>query len=162
MELELKCFDYSGLSAFFDASSFDTGYVWHFVLLFVCLKLNFELLGQFEQLLALGPGLTNVFDPAKAGLLPGEILVCPGTDPSWTPLFLSAVGLVMEVGGLMTHGAVVAREYGIPAIVGVDKATPRLHTGQRIRIDGSSGQIVLLDEDKHPTNQAGEPVNSPG
>jgi len=87
-----------------------------------------------------------VFDPRQAGLEPGEILVCPGTDPSWTPLFLSAAGLIMEVGGLMTHGAVVAREYGIPAIVGVDQATRRLHTGQLIRMDGSSGQIMLLNE----------------
>jgi pyruvate,water dikinase len=88
-----------------------------------------------------------VFNPTGAGLLPGEILVCPGTDPSWTPLFLSAAGLVMEVGGMMTHGAVVAREYGIPAIVGVDQATNRLQTGQLIRIDGSSGQIQILDEE---------------
>jgi rifampicin phosphotransferase len=87
-----------------------------------------------------------VLDPRQANLQPGEILVCPGTDPSWTPLFLSAGGLVMEVGGMMTHGAVVAREYGIPAIVGVDQATSRLRSGQRIRIDGSSGQIDLLDE----------------
>ncbi len=86
-----------------------------------------------------------VLDPRQAGLKPGEILVCPGTDPSWTPLFLSAAGLVMEVGGMMTHGAVVAREYGIPAIVGVDRATTRLHTGQRIRIDGSRGEIYILD-----------------
>jgi rifampicin phosphotransferase len=87
-----------------------------------------------------------VLDPRQSGLVPGEILVCPGTDPSWTPLFLSAAGLVMEVGGMMTHGAVVAREYGIPAIVGVDQATHRLQTGQRIRIDGSTGRIDLLEE----------------
>ena len=86
-----------------------------------------------------------VFDPRQSGLQPGEILVCPGTDPSWTPLFLSAAGLVMEVGGMMTHGAVVAREYGIPAIVGVDQATRRLQTGQRIRMDGSTGRVDLLD-----------------
>lgn len=85
-----------------------------------------------------------VFDPRQAHLLPGEILVCPGTDPSWTPLFLTAAGLVMEVGGMMTHGAVVAREYGIPAVVGVDRATQRLQTGQRVRVDGSTGQIILL------------------
>jgi rifampicin phosphotransferase len=85
-----------------------------------------------------------VYNPREANLRPGEILVCPGTDPSWTPLFLSAGGLVMEVGGMMTHGAVVAREYGIPAIVGVDQATRRLSTGQRIRIDGSSGVIQIL------------------
>ncbi|NTU75508.1 MAG: phosphoenolpyruvate synthase, partial [Anaerolineaceae bacterium] len=75
-----------------------------------------------------------VLDPRKANLEPGEILVCPGTDPSWTPLFLAAGGLVMEVGGMMTHGAVVAREYGIPAAVGVDQATTRLKTGQHIRL----------------------------
>jgi pyruvate,water dikinase len=85
-----------------------------------------------------------MLDPRNALLLPGEILVCPGTDPSWTPLFLSAGGLVMEVGGLMTHGAVVAREYGLPAVVGVHQATTRLQTGQRVRVDGSSGRITLL------------------
>lgn len=88
-----------------------------------------------------------VLNPTGAGLLPGEIMVCPGTDPSWTPLFLTAAGLVMEVGGMMTHGAVVAREYGIPAIVGVEQATTRLQTGQLVRIDGSSGQIQILDEE---------------
>lgn len=86
-----------------------------------------------------------VFDPRTANLQPGEIIVCQGTDPSWTLLFLSAAGLVTEVGGMMTHGAVVAREYGIPAIVGVDQATLRVQTGQRIRMDGSTGQIELLE-----------------
>lgn len=86
-----------------------------------------------------------VFDPHNAQLAPGEILVCPGTDPAWTPLFLAAGGLVMEVGGLMTHGSVVAREYGIPAVVGVHEATQRLKTGQRIRVDGSSGEIVVVN-----------------
>jgi pyruvate,water dikinase len=89
-----------------------------------------------------------VLDPREARLQPGEILVCPGTDPSWTPLFLSAGGLVMETGGMMTHGAVVAREYGIPAIVGVNRATQKLHTGQLIRIDGSSGEIMLMDSER--------------
>jgi pyruvate,water dikinase len=83
-------------------------------------------------------------DPRGAQLQPGEILVCPGTDPSWTPLFLAAGGLVMEVGGMMTHGAVVAREYGIPAVVGVHEATTRLKDGQKIRLDGSAGLITLL------------------
>ncbi len=85
-----------------------------------------------------------ILDPRQAQLQPGEIMVCPGTDPSWTPLFLAAGGLVMEVGGMMTHGAVVAREYGIPAVVGVHEATTRLKTGQKIRLDGSSGKINLL------------------
>ncbi|MFZ1401916.1 MAG: PEP-utilizing enzyme, partial [Anaerolineae bacterium] len=85
-----------------------------------------------------------VLDPRGAQLAPGEILVCPGTDPAWTPLFLAAGGLVMEVGGLMTHGSVVAREYGIPAVVGVHEATTRLKTGQRIRVDGSVGRVTVL------------------
>jgi phosphohistidine swiveling domain-containing protein len=87
-----------------------------------------------------------VLDPFHAELHPGEILVCPGTDPAWTPLFLAAGGLVMEVGGLMTHGSVVAREYGIPAVVGVSQATQRLKTGMYIRVDGTSGRIKILDE----------------
>jgi pyruvate,water dikinase len=88
-----------------------------------------------------------IMDPHKDHLAHGEILVCPATDPAWTPLFLSAGGLVMEVGGMMTHGSVVAREYGIPAVVGVQEATTRLKNGQRIRVDGSSGLITLLDEE---------------
>ena len=87
-----------------------------------------------------------VIDPHSAQLTPGEILVCPGTDPAWTPLFLAAAGLVMEVGGLMTHGSVVAREYGIPAVVGVHEATRRLKTGQRVQVDGNAGHVVLLDQ----------------
>jgi len=99
------------------------------------------------------PGLAEgtvriVLSPHGAHLDPGEILVCPGTDPSWTPLFLAAGGLVMEVGGMMTHGAVVAREYGIPAIVGVHQAVTRLKTGQRIRMDGGSGVIEVIDSEK--------------
>jgi phosphohistidine swiveling domain-containing protein len=85
-----------------------------------------------------------VIDPRGAQLAPGEILVCPGTDPAWTPLFMVAGGLVMEVGGMMTHGSVVAREYGIPAVVGVHQATLRLKDGQRIRLDGTTGSIVIL------------------
>jgi len=87
-----------------------------------------------------------VLDPSSAQLEPGEILVCPGTDPAWTPLFLAAGGLVTEVGGMITHGSVVAREYGIPAVVGVHEATTRLVTGQRIRLDGAAGTVEILDE----------------
>jgi pyruvate,water dikinase len=87
-----------------------------------------------------------VLDPRGVRLVPGEILVCPGTDPAWTPLFMAAAGLVMEVGGMMTHGSVVAREYGIPAVVGVHQATLLLKDGQRIRMDGTSGRIELLNE----------------
>ncbi len=85
-----------------------------------------------------------VFNPHESQLEPGEILVCPGTDPAWTPLFLAAGGLITEVGGLMTHGSVVAREYGIPAVVGVNHATTQIKTGQKIRVDGSQGTITLL------------------
>ena len=86
-----------------------------------------------------------VLDPRGTQLAPGEILVCPGTDPAWTPLFMAAGGLITEVGGMMTHGSVVAREYGIPAVVGVHQATLRLKDGQRIRVDGSQGNIVVLE-----------------
>jgi pyruvate,water dikinase len=85
-----------------------------------------------------------VRDPVGAHLEPGEILVCPSTDPGWTPLFLTAGGLVMEMGGAMSHGAVVAREYGIPAVVGVPDATHRVATGQEIKVDGAAGTVTLL------------------
>ncbi|MGV9306810.1 PEP/pyruvate-binding domain-containing protein [Nonomuraea sp. NPDC003727] len=84
-----------------------------------------------------------VLDPVGAHLEPGEILVAPSTDPGWTPLFLTAGGLVMEMGGSMSHGAVVAREYGIPAVVGVAEATHRIVTGQTITVDGSAGVISI-------------------
>jgi phosphohistidine swiveling domain-containing protein len=86
-----------------------------------------------------------VLDPAREVLHAGEILVAPHTDPGWTPLFVHAAGLVTEVGGLMTHGSVVAREYGIPAVVSVTGATQRIRTGQRIRVDGTRGFVELLD-----------------
>ncbi|OEF98857.1 phosphoenolpyruvate synthase [Vulcanibacillus modesticaldus] len=84
--------------------------------------------------------------PDQGQLNKGEILVAPFTDPGWTPLFLSAAGLVMEVGGLMTHGAVVAREYGIPAVVGVENATKIIKDGQYIRVNGNKGYVEILDE----------------
>jgi pyruvate,water dikinase len=94
-------------------------------------------------------GLARVIlDPTGAHLEPGEILVAPSTDPGWTPLFLTAGGLVMEMGGSISHGAVVAREYGIPAVVGVLGATERIHTGQRITVDGSNGIISLENEEQ--------------
>jgi rifampicin phosphotransferase len=82
-----------------------------------------------------------IHSPRGAYLEPGEILVAPSTDPGWTPLFLTAGGLVMEMGGMMSHGAVVAREYGIPAVVGVPDATTRISTGDLITVDGSTGAI---------------------
>ena len=83
-----------------------------------------------------------ILDPVGAALKPGEILVAPSTDPGWTPLFLTAGGLVMEMGGAMSHGAIVAREYGIPAVVGVPSATERIETGQALTVDGSAGTVV--------------------
>jgi pyruvate,water dikinase len=82
---------------------------------------------------------------ARADLAAGDILVTRYTDPSWTPLFLTAAGLVTEVGGLMTHGSVVAREYGLPGVVGVEQATRLIRDGQRIRVNGTAGYIELLD-----------------
>ena len=85
-----------------------------------------------------------ILDMAKADLEPGDILVTAFTDPSWTPLFVAIKGLVTEVGGLMTHGAVIAREYGLPAVVGVLDATRLIQDGQRIRLDGTNGYVQIL------------------
>jgi pyruvate,water dikinase len=91
-------------------------------------------------------GLAHVVrDPQTEVVQPGEILVAPFTDPGWTPLFINAAGLVTEVGGLMTHGSVIAREYGIPAVVGVLGATKHIRTGQRIRVHGDAGYVEILD-----------------
>ncbi|GIG65022.1 PEP/pyruvate-binding domain-containing protein [Phytomonospora endophytica] len=84
-----------------------------------------------------------VLDPVGAHLEPGEILVAPSTDPGWTPLFLTAGALVMEMGGANSHGAVVAREYGIPAVVGVRDAVAAITTGQRVTVDGTSGTVAV-------------------
>jgi pyruvate,water dikinase len=84
-----------------------------------------------------------MLSPVDARLEPGEVLVAPATDPGWTPLFLTASALVMEMGGMMSHGAVVAREYGIPAVVGVPDATTRITTGEQVVVDGSAGTVAL-------------------
>ncbi|MGH8899053.1 MAG: rifamycin-inactivating phosphotransferase [Egibacteraceae bacterium] len=85
-----------------------------------------------------------ILDMAEADLEAGDILVTAYTDPSWTPLFVAIKGLVTEVGGLMTHGAVIAREYGLPAVVGVEHATRMIRDGQRIRVHGTDGYIEIL------------------
>jgi phosphohistidine swiveling domain-containing protein len=102
---------------------------------------------------AASAGLVNakarvVLNPTGAYLAPGEILVAPSTDPGWTPLFLTAGGLMMEMGGANSHCAVVAREYGIPAVVGVPNATERIITGQQITVDGSAGTI-FFEKERH-------------
>jgi pyruvate,water dikinase len=84
-----------------------------------------------------------VLEPTGAHLQPGEVLVAPSTDPGWTPLFLTAGGLVMEMGGANSHGAVVAREYGIPAVVGVPGATSRVETGREVTVDGTRGVVTV-------------------
>jgi pyruvate,water dikinase len=85
-----------------------------------------------------------ILDMAEADLEAGDILVTAYTDPSWTPAFVTIKGLVTEVGGLMTHGAVIAREYGLPAVVGVERATRLIRDGQRIRVHGTDGYIEIL------------------
>jgi pyruvate,water dikinase len=85
-----------------------------------------------------------ILDMAEADLDAGDILVTAFTDPSWTPLFVAITGLVTEVGGLMTHGAVIAREYGLPAVVGVENATRLIRDGQRIRVHGTDGYVEIL------------------
>jgi phosphoenolpyruvate synthase/pyruvate phosphate dikinase len=85
-----------------------------------------------------------ILDMAEAHLEPGDILVTAYTDPSWTPVFLAITGLVTEVGGQMTHGAVIAREYGLPAVVGVEQATRLIRDGQRIRVNGTDGYVEIL------------------
>lgn len=85
-----------------------------------------------------------ILDMAEADLEAGDILVTTYTDPSWTPLFVAIKGLVTEVGGMMTHGAVIAREYGLPAVVGVEHATRLIRDGQRIRVHGTDGYVEIL------------------
>jgi pyruvate,water dikinase len=87
-----------------------------------------------------------ILDMADADVEEGDILVTAHTDPSWSPLFVAIKGLVTEVGGLMTHGAVIAREYGLSAVVGVEHATQLIEDGQRIRLNGTDGYIELLDD----------------
>jgi pyruvate,water dikinase len=85
-----------------------------------------------------------ILDMAQADLEAGDILVTTCTDPSWSPLFVGIAGLVTEVGGLMTHGAVIAREYGLPAVVGVEGATRLIQDGRRIRVHGTDGYVEIL------------------
>ena len=92
-------------------------------------------------------GRVKVFQHATdKQLLPGEILVARATDPGWTPLFIDARGIILEIGGALQHGAVVAREYGIPCVSGVDDATSRLQDGQLVEVDGSNGVVRILEQ----------------
>lgn len=101
-----------------------------------------------------GPALV-LTEPAAAPPEGGYILVCPSTDPAWVPLFVQAKGLVMETGGVLSHGAIVAREFGLPAVAGLPGATRQIRTGQRLRVDGAQGTVTILGEAErvgsHPT-----------
>jgi pyruvate,water dikinase len=90
-----------------------------------------------------GPALVLTDPGAAAPKLDGFILVCPSTDPSWVPLFARARGLIMETGGVLSHGAIVAREFGVPAVAGLPGIIRRLRTGQRVRVDGGNGTISI-------------------
>jgi pyruvate,water dikinase len=92
-----------------------------------------------------GPA-TVILSPADfAEMTPNTILVCPTTTPAWTPLFAEASGLVTDIGGILAHGSIVAREYGIPAVLGTGIGTKRIVTGQRIRVDGETGTVTVLE-----------------
>jgi len=89
---------------------------------------------------------TVIMSPADFGTMqPGSILVCPTTTPAWTPLFAQARGLVTDIGGILAHGSIVAREYGIPAVMGVGIATHRITSGQIVTVDGDAGTVMLLE-----------------
>jgi pyruvate,water dikinase len=92
------------------------------------------------------PALVLEEPPAGAAPPGPYILVCPSTDPAWVPLFDGARGLVMETGGVLSHGAIVAREYGLPAVAGLAGVQRHLRSGQRLRVDGGSGTVTLLPD----------------
>ena len=75
----------------------------------------------------------------------GDVLVCPITSPAWAPIFPKVTAVVTDIGGVMSHAAIVCREYGLPAVVGTGRATAEIRTGQTIRVDGSTGVVTLLD-----------------
>jgi rifampicin phosphotransferase len=76
---------------------------------------------------------------------PGEILVAPFTDPAWTPYFVTAAAVVMDQGGILSHGSIVAREYGLPAVTNVGTASKHIRTGDLLRVDGARGQVMILE-----------------
>jgi pyruvate,water dikinase len=87
-----------------------------------------------------------ILDPARdGGILPGEILIAPVTDAGWTPLFAMAAGLVVDMGSALSHGSTVAREYGLPAVVNVRRATRQIRTGDLVAVNGSKGTVVILE-----------------
>jgi pyruvate,water dikinase len=103
-----------------------------------------------------GPALV-LREPAAFPLGEPYVLVCPSTDPAWVPLFAGACGLVMEVGGVLSHGAIVAREFGLPAVANVPDVTRRFRTGQRLRVDGGRGTVSVLPSGATPAARAAPP-----
>lgn len=102
--------------------------------------------------LAVSPGIVTgparvILRAGEDNVRPGEVLVAPFTDPGWTPYFLSAAAIVMDMGGLLSHGSIIAREYGIPAVVNVGPATRRVRTGQLVRVDGNRGVVEVISDD---------------
>ncbi len=100
--------------------------------------------------MAVSPGVVTgpvkvLHGPHEKPIHKGDVLVAYTTDPGWTPLFVNAAAVVLEVGGVLQHGAVVAREYGKPCVVGIDRVMTKLHDGQRVEVDGTAGVIRLLD-----------------
>ncbi|MDB5305799.1 MAG: ppsA [Gemmataceae bacterium] len=93
-----------------------------------------------------GPALVLTEPTAAPPGAGGYVLVCPSTDPAWVPLFVRAKGLVMETGGVLSHGAIVAREFGLPAVAGLPGVTKRLKTGQTVRVDGGRGTVTVLGD----------------
>ncbi|MGH9039084.1 MAG: PEP-utilizing enzyme, partial [Acidimicrobiia bacterium] len=98
---------------------------------------------------AVSPGIVEgrvrvVLDPNRP-LEPGEILVCETTDPSWTSMFLVAAGLVIDIGGALSHGAIVARELGVPCVINTRVGTRTLRTGDLVRVDGTAGRVTILE-----------------
>ena len=104
-------------------------------------QLPIEAVGQRDQT------RTHVAETAETGrqLTPGQVLVARFTDPGWTPIFPLASAVVTEIGGVLSHGAIVAREFGLPAVVNVRGATTQIQSGDLLRVDGSSGQVTILE-----------------
>jgi pyruvate,water dikinase len=92
-----------------------------------------------------GPARVILLADDHEQVLPGEILIAPFTDPAWTPYFLPAAGVVMDLGGILSHGSIVAREYGLPAVTNVGSATKLVRTGDVVQVDGGRGRVVILE-----------------
>ena len=101
----------------------------------------------------ISPGIVRgrakvLMDPYEKPIQAGEILVARFMEPSWTPLFINCEGVLMEIGGPMQHGAIIAREYGIPCVSGIDNATKLVKDGDLLELDGSNGTVQIIDEKK--------------